>query len=125
MTTTARPSLNRKHTRASDTNREEALDAGVQLTIDGIEYVARVGDVTSEIARELRAATGMGFLKLIDLVTEDPDIDIIAALVWIARRIKGERIAYVDVSVTYAQMLSDDFDVDVAGAEEVDENPEA
>lgn len=126
MTTSPkRPPLARKHTSGTDAKRDEALDTGVRLTIDGEVFEARVGDVTSVIARELRQASGMSFMKLINTVGEDPDIDVVSAFVWVARRIKGEQVAFDDVSVSYSQMLSDGFDVAVAGAEEVDENPEA
>lgn len=121
MTTApARPSLARKHTTSSEKKRDEALDAGVRLTIEGVVYEARVGDVTPAIARELRQAIGMGFMGLMNTVAEDPDIDVVSAFVWVARRIKGEFVAFEDVEVSYKQMLSEGFDVDVAGAEEVD-----
>lgn len=126
MTTApARPALNRKHTRATEAKRDEALDTGVRLTIDGEVFEARVGDVTSVIARELRCNINMGFLALIGAVAEDPDIDLVSAVVWVARRIRGEHVDFDDVSISYAQILADGFDVAEAGAEEADDDPPA
>ena len=124
MTTTipegARPPLDRKVTRKSEEKRDEALDQGLKLTIDGEVYEARVGDVTPDIARELRSYTGKGFMNLIQTTAEDPDIDVISAFVWVARRIRGESVAFEDVSISYSQMLSDGFDVALPGAEDAD-----
>ena len=126
MTTTAakRPPLARKVTNDYKRKQDEALDQGVSLTIDGQTYTARVGDVTPEIARELRKHTGAGFMSLINTCSVDPDVDVISALLWVARRIAGENVDFLDVAVTYKQMLGDDFDVDVAGPEDVDDSPE-
>lgn len=114
------------HTRKSSQKAADALDAGARLKIDDVWYEARVGDVTAPIARELRAATGGGFMKLMASIGEDPDVDNISAFVWVARRIKGEQVALEDVEVTYADLLGEGFEVAEAGAEEVDaDDPEA
>lgn len=124
--TTTRPALARKVTPKSEANRAEALDQGVKFTLpDGGTYEVRVGDVTPQLGREIRNALGMSFQRLMDEVVRDVDVDTISAFVWIARRIKGEQVALDDVTVTYADMLSDGFDIDVAGAEVVEDSPEA
>lgn len=121
MTTTpTRPSLSRAHTRSSEAKRDEALDTGARITIEGEAFEARIGDVTPSIARELRRATGGGFMSLLSTMADDPDVDVVSAFVWVARRIRGEAIALDDVNVTYAQMLADGFDVQEAGAEIVE-----
>lgn len=124
MTTTkvpagARPALDRKPTRKSEENRESALDQGIKITIDDEVYEARIGDVTPDIARELRARSGMGFIRLVNEAAQDPDIDLISAIVWVARRIRGEDVDFGDVNVTYRQMLSAGFDVALPGAEDL------
>jgi hypothetical protein len=128
MTTTipagARPPLDRKHTVGSEKKRESELDTGVSVTMSGVKYVARLGEVTPIIARQLRRETGMGFYQLMEEMAESPDIDIVSAVVWVARRIKGEDIELDDVVVGYTQMLADGFKVEVAGQEE-SEGPEA
>lgn len=131
MTTTPinRPTLQRKHTTSSEKKRDAALNTGVKLTIEGVDYEVRVGDVTPPIARELRKHADMGFMSLMQAVGEDPDIDVISAFVWVARRLRGELIDFDDVVIDYAAILSDGFDVELAGAateEEADaSNPEA
>lgn len=122
--TAARPALARKVTPGSEKSRLDALDQGVKFTIDDATYEVRVGDVTPQLGREIRNSLGMSFQKLMDEVVRDVDVDTISAFVWIARRIKGEQVALDDVTVTYADMLSDGFDIDVAGAEEVEDSPE-
>lgn len=120
----SRPTTTRKVTRKTEERRDAALDQGVSLSIDGEAYVVRVGDVTPQIARELRAESGMSFMRLINTVTVDPDIDVVSAFVWVARRIRGENVAFGDVAVTYGQILSDGFEVSTPDAEAAD-SPEA
>ena len=84
-----RPALARRVTRATEAERKEALEAGIKITLDGQSYELRMGDITSEIAREMRRATGMGFRALMSELPRDPDIDLISAFVWAARRVAG------------------------------------
>ena len=120
-----RPPLARQHTRSTEAKRSEELDTGYRFTIDGDVFEARFGDVTPLIARELRANIGMGFMSLLGSLGRDPDIDLVSAAVWVARRIRGEHVAFTDVEVSYAQMFADGFRVDMAGAEDVEPGPEA
>ncbi len=113
-----RPSLAKKHTRQSELNREKALEQGYKLIIEGETYEARIGDVTPAIARELRKHTGMGFMRLVQEMAQDPDVDLISAAVWVARRIAGEMVSFEDVEVGYAALLGDDFEVAIAEDEE-------
>lgn len=123
MTETKRPTTARKVTRSSEAAREAELNRGLRITLDGEVFDVRVGDITSPMAREVRANLGFGPMQLINQCAADPDIDLISAFVWLARRIKGEMVRFADVEVDYAQLLSDGFDIDVPGNEEPD--PEA
>lgn len=124
--TQTRPSLAKKHTRKSEEGREDVLNAGARIKIDDVWHEARLGDVTPTIGRELRTATGMSFMKLLGTLGEDPDLDVLQAFVFVARRIKGEVVSIDDVAVSYEAIFADDFEVVAAGAEEVDAaNPEA
>ena len=125
MTTTSRPTVARKHTRSTDKNRADTMDAGLKITLEGEVYEVRLGDVTSNLTRELRRSTGMSFNQLMREVTTDPDVDSIAGFVWLARRIAGEKVAVDDVVVTYTQLLGDDFEVEVPDAREGGDDPEA
>lgn len=120
-----RPSLARKHTRSSEQSRNDALNAGLRITIDGEHYEARLRDVPPSLARELRRESGMGFIELMKEISREPDADLLSAFVWVARRLRGEFVAFDEVEVTYEQILSDSFDVDTATGEEVGEHPES
>lgn len=123
MSNAQRPSTARKVTRTTEKNREAALDMGLRVTMEGEVYEVRVGDVTSSMARELRSRLGFGPMQLIKATAIDPDIDLLSAFVWLARRIKGEMVSFDSVEVSYAQLLADGFDVALPGDEEPD--PEA
>ena len=118
----ARPPMDRKVTRKSEEKREELLDDGLKITIDGEVHIVRDGDVTPQVARELREASGMSYVRLIQTIRRDPDIDVLSAFVWLARRIQGEYVALDDVVVTYDAILEDGFDISQPGAEVVDGN---
>lgn len=125
MTTASRPTAARKHTRTTEKNRADAMDAGLKITLEGEVYEVRLGDVTSNLTRELRRGIGMGFNQLMREVTNDPDVDSIAGFVWLARRIAGEKVDIEDVVVTYTQLLADDFDIEVPDARVGGDDPEA
>lgn len=122
MSNTKRPSTARKVTRTSEANRNAALDSGLRITMDGENFDVRLGDVTPAMARDLRNHTGMGPLQLINATAIAPDVDLLSAFVWLARRQRGEFVAFESVEVSYKQMLSDGFDV---GFPEAEESPEA
>jgi hypothetical protein len=122
-----RPALAKKQTAKTEANRREALDEGVKLTLDGEEYVLRVGDVTPALAREVRNVTGHSFMRLISMLGEDPDIDVIAEAIWVARRVRGDEVDLDDVIVDYGLIAGEGFDIETAGSSEgeVDGSPEA
>lgn len=121
MSNTKRPALARKHTRASEAKRESELNLGLTITVDGEDYTVRQGDLTSLDVMALRRETGFSFRSLLESFQRDPDVDLVAILVWLARRIDGE------VMLSYAQVATEigyDVEIDVKGAE-ADEDPEA
>lgn len=122
--TATRPNLARKVTPKSEANREDALDQGVRMVVDGTEYVVRIGEMTAPIAREFRRNFGASFNALRDELAGDPDLDSIAAFMWLAKRIEGETLDFDEVTVTYTQML-EGFEITTAGPSEVDDSPEA
>lgn len=127
MTTAARPSKTRKHTRTTEKNTTDELEKGLRITLDGEVHEVRLADVTSTLARELRRGTGLSFTRLMDEIMTEPDADSIAGFVWLARRIAGEKVDVDDVVVTYAQLLDEGFDVDMPGSRDGEEpgHPEA
>lgn len=127
MSNTQRPSTARKVTRKTKDARQEALDSGMKITIEGESYEVRMGDITPSIAREVRQEFGFGPQRFIATLASDPDVDLLAGFIWLARRIRGE---YVDLDtvmggVSYASLLGDDVEFDTTGPEELDDSPEA
>lgn len=124
--TESRPSLSRKHTRASDDKRKSDLNRGLKITVDGDEFVVRIGDVTPDLAAQVRRHTGMSFMRVMDLCGEDPDVDVLTAFEWVARRLRGEDVAYSQVEFSYYDIESDAFDVSEAEPDEAEaDDPEA
>jgi hypothetical protein len=125
MSNTRRPSAARQHTRTSKAESAAALDQGIRIFIGDEAYEARIGDVTPGIARELRQTTGMGFMRLCQTLSVDPDIDLVCAFIWVARRIRGEYVDLESIEVDYRTLL-EDFEFELAGPEKVDDaDPEA
>lgn len=123
MSNAKRPTTARKVTRTTEANREDALDQGLRITLEDEVHEVRVGDITPAMARELRAKVGFGPMQLIRQCAVDPDVDLLSAFVWLSRRIAGELVRFEEVEVTYAQLLSDGFDVSTPG--DVEPDPEA
>lgn len=121
MTTTKPPA--RRHTRASESKRKDALDEGIRIKIDGEVYAITAGDLTALDARALRNEVGVSFPRLMQQAAEDFDIDTLAALIWLARRTAGERtLRYEDVAaeIGYDDLEGLDLDPDEDEQPEVD-----
>lgn len=120
--TQRRPSTARKVTNATERKRKAALNEGVSLTVDGVVHTVRTGDLSALDAQALRRECGYSFLGLIRELDKDADIDLIAAVVWLARRIKGE------VTLSFAEVAADigyDIEVDVKEPGPEEDGPEA
>lgn len=97
--------------------------AVLTITIDGTEHKFRPSDVSAVQAGEVRKATGMSFKAILQMAMADPDIDVLAALVWMARRQAGEDVSYEEVakSITYGTDVTTSEDDD----DEDTDSPEA
>jgi hypothetical protein len=96
-----------------------------KVTLDGTTHFLRLGEVSAVETAELRRLTGFGLRHLGYVILSDPDIDVIAAVVWLARRQAGERSLPLDQvarAITYDSEIEVDV-VDVKQAE--DEEPES
>lgn len=112
--------MQRRQTRGSESARKAELDAGIAVMLDGVRYAVRMGDLTSIDAAHLRRETGFSFRGLMMAAAKDPDIDVIAAIVWLARRIDGEALlSYEDV----AGEIGYDADVDLADLDDGEAEP--
>lgn len=65
-------------------------EATTTLVVDGVSYGLDPQDLTTLDIAALRKATGMGLVQLSLALASAPDIDIIAAFVWLSRRANGE-----------------------------------
>lgn len=118
----ARPSLAKRQTRASAKARQDEMDLGLSVQVDGTTYTVRQGDMTSIDVMHLRRETGYSFRGLMVAAARDPDIDVIAALVWLARRQAGELLlGFEDVALE----IGYDVDVELVEAEPEADPPEA
>lgn len=117
----SRPSLDRVHTRKSTEQADAILDQGIKLTIDGKDYAVRAGDLTAIDTRELRRQTGYSFNGLLEAFGRDPDLDLIAGIMWLSLRIDGDKeITYDDVAEDLGYGALVDMKVNDAGPEELE-----
>lgn len=88
------------------------------IIVDGTKYPFRLQEVTARDTGDLRRATGMSVRAVIVAMAEDPDIDVIAALVFLSKRQNGEpKVVYADVAAeigyeTTLDLVSDDIPTD-------------
>lgn len=92
------------------------------LTIDvnGKRYTMRTSEMTARDAAMLRKQTGMSARLLLSAAATDPDIDVIAAIVWLARRQTGEDVTFDEV----ASEIGYDLEIQLA-AEPAGEDPDS
>jgi hypothetical protein len=75
-----------------------ANELSVKITIDGDAYTLYPNLLTADGVRAVREQTGSSVRKLITMAEDDPDIDIIAALVWVARCQAGDDVDFATVA---------------------------
>lgn len=110
----SRPSLERRDTRKSKQARKDGMDLGVSIRLDGTTYTVTQGEMTGQLVMHLRRETGYSFRGLLVAAAKDPDIDVIAALVWLARRQAGELLLSFE---EVAEEIGYDVDVDLVEPE--------
>lgn len=97
-----RPSLAKKASRKEKEKQDSSLDVGAQFTIDGETYRVVMGDLSALDIMALRKQVGLTFPALIGKLfdEDDSDIDLIAAVLWLARRVNGGEptLKYEDVA---------------------------
>lgn len=122
MSNTKRPALNR-HSPSSEKKRNEGLDQGLTITVDGTSYTLRQGDMSAMDTMALRRETGFSFRALMVAFEGDPDVDLVAAVVWLSRRTNGgeQMLSYAEV----ARDIGYDVEIDVAEPEDDAEPGEA
>lgn len=82
----------------STSNANAQKDPAVTITVGGNPpLVMRFKDITARQASTLRKATGLSVQGIIAATEEDPDIDAIASMVWLARTQNGEDVTVEEV----------------------------
>lgn len=123
-----RPSLAKKQTRTSKQKTDDALDFGVRITIDSEVYEIRAGDLNALDSMELKRQVGMSFPQLVvETSAGNPDLVEFAAIIWLARRLRGERdLPFTDVAVDVDYKAILNAKVDASEGEDLeDAGPEA
>lgn len=99
----------------------------LKLTVHGIEYVLHFSDLNPVDAVDVRKATGIPLSALI--LDEQPDLDSIGVLYWLARRKGGDRkVTFVDAAseITYDAVFAGAVSIaEVTDEEEGEADPEA
>lgn len=125
MSNTSRPSLQRVQTRKSLEKQQSMMDVGVTLSFDDESYTVRAGDLSALDTRELRRQVGYSFNGLLQVFATDPDIDLVAGIVWLAKRIGGDKVTpYEEVAAGIDYSVFDTLEVVDPNAEQVDGDPE-
>lgn len=71
---------------------------GMKIDWNGRTYVVRESDLTPRDVAAIRRETGFaGWVGLAQEAQRGFDLDILAALVWLARRVKGDVVPYDSV----------------------------
>lgn len=81
-------------------------DKALVFTVDGKRHELNLEEITGRDAKEFRTTTGTAFRRAVTMFVtapDDVDIDIIAGIIWLARRQAGETVDYDAVleSVNY------------------------
>lgn len=75
-----------------------ADEHSIVFQIDGADFTLYPNLVDSAGARAVREQTGMSYRKVLANLEDDPDIDLVAVLVWVARCQAGEKINFDEVA---------------------------
>lgn len=99
----------------------------MEIDFDGKTYVVRHAEMTGQDARALRQEVGLSFLGLTREIQADPDIDLIAAFIWLAGRQAGSDESYDDVlsRVNYDNASNIEFKQNSDKPKAEDDSPEA
>jgi hypothetical protein len=95
----------------------------LQLTVDGEHVVIRFGDLTPRDARDFRRAVGTPLMQA--FTPENLDLDMLAGLVWLARRRDNPALTYEEVesTTTFGSFV---FDTETStNGQEAPDDPEA
>lgn len=78
------------------------------ITVDGTTHTVRLAQLTAIDAKEFRAAVGVSLAQA--MAEGSTDLDVVAGLVWLARRKRERGLAFAKV----AKEITYETDLDVA-----------
>lgn len=101
----------------------EAGAKEIVVVVGGVRYPLAFDAISARLAGECRRACGMSPRELVENLRKSPDIDLVAALVWLSRRLNGDpKVTYDEIADEIGYDTELDF-VDPDG--EQDDSPEA
>lgn len=110
--------------RPGASSRAEAEQATASFKVNGETYTFRFNDITAKLVSECRKTTGFTPVQLFSAVSDRAlqDLDVVAALIWVARRQAGDAVDYDALleEVTYSWLET--FE---PTDEEADEDPDS
>lgn len=77
------------------------LGSFISVEVDGQKYLLAARDMTALDVRAMREELGYSFVGLLNQAKQDMDVDLLAGIVWMSRRINGEPL------LTYAEVASE------------------
>lgn len=105
--------------------RADAENTVMSLKIDGkTAFTLRPNDLSAKDAAALRRETGMSLAGVLRAGMEDPDLDIFAAMAWLARRQAGEDVSFEEVAAEFTYDRDYEQSDDPADAVEDGDSPE-
>lgn len=104
---------------------EAEASSELTIVVDGVKYPLRLDEFSAKDAGALRKACGLSIRGCIAALQTDPDLDIIAALVWLSRRQQGETVSYDEVAEELGYDSEVDYVANVDAADEDLDSPEA
>lgn len=89
--------------------------ATLSVKVHGQEYSVRLEDCTAKDVSDCRRETGVSLQDVFGQISSSPDLDSVAALVWLARRQSGEReLSFRAVALT----INYGTEIEIVGDEE-------
>jgi hypothetical protein len=119
MATAKKPGATRRAAQA-----QAAADMTMSFEYDGETFTIRPNDVSAKITGQLRRNTGFSMIGLMSAAQQDFDSDVVAALLYLARRQRGENCSYDQIaeSITLGTTAESFVDLEQEPDEEEDPN---
>lgn len=118
MATAPQPGASRRAAAALD-------DIAITVVVDDVAHVFRPGEMSALDASALRKEAGMSLRSLLSQINDDPDLDVVAAIVWLARRQAGNPASFTEVAEAISYQSTISAGDDAPAVEEDPDSPEA